>query len=145
MTDDIMFFGEYRHNIDAKKRLALPSKIRDCMSETMVMVGSLFSPCIALYPMDQWKIFWSKIDKLRETEKAVVRRAVFSRLCKTSCDSQGRILIPQNLCEYAHIDKNVVIVGADTYVEIWDADRWDQNRVGDESLSLSELLEKAGF
>ena len=71
MTDETMFFGEYRHNIDAKKRLALPSKIRDCMSETMIMVGSLFASCIALYPMDEWKRFEEKLNGLKETEKAI--------------------------------------------------------------------------
>ena len=57
----VRIFGEYRHNIDAKKRLALPSKIRDCMSETMILVSSLFAPCIALYPMEEGEKFEERL------------------------------------------------------------------------------------
>ena len=50
-------YGEFRHTVDAKKRLALPAKIRDNMSETMILVGSIFSSCIALYPLNEWEKF----------------------------------------------------------------------------------------
>ena len=138
-------FGEYRHTIDAKKRLALPSKIRECMTETMVLVGSLFSPCIALYPMDEWEKFEERLSTLSQTEGIMARRKIYSKLAEIGCDAQGRILIPQNLCEYASLEKNVVVVGTGSYAEIWDADKWKVEQELENDPELLEVLKRANF
>ena len=138
-------YGEYRHNIDAKKRLALPSKIRDCMSETMILVNSLFAPCIILYPMNEWLKFEERLGNLSETDGYEARREVYSKLAEVSCDAQGRILLPQSLCDEAGLEKSVVIAGAGTYAEIWDAALWDEDHKVDKKASIREKLNKANF
>ncbi|MBQ7160849.1 MAG: division/cell wall cluster transcriptional repressor MraZ [Clostridia bacterium] len=141
----VRIFGEYRHNIDAKKRLALPSKIRDCMSETMILVSSLFAPCIALYPMEEWEKFEERLDGLSQTDGVEARREIYSKMAEVQCDAQGRILIPQNLCEIAGLERNVVIAGAGAYAEIWDAGRWDEDHRIDKKPIILEKLDKANF
>ena len=138
-------FGEYRHTIDTKKRLSLPSKIRECMSETMIMIGSLFAPCIALYPMEEWEKFEERFDGLKQLDSVEARREIYSRMAEVECDAQGRVLVPQNLCDYAKLSKNVVIVGAGNYAEIWDADRWEAEHSVDKIPMILEKLEKADF
>lgn len=138
-------YGEFRHTVDAKKRLALPAKIRDSMSETMVMVGSIFSPCIALYPMDEWEKFEELLDGLKQTEGHPARRKIYSKLCEVSCDVHGRILIPQNLCEYAHLKRDVVVIGVGTFAEIWDSELWLEEQAEEEKPELLETLRKANF
>ena len=137
--------GEYRHPIDTKKRLSLPSKIRECMSETMVLVGSVFSPCIALYPMEEWEKFEARLEMLSQTEGVRARRKIYSLLCEIECDSQGRILVPQNLYDYAGFDKNVVIVGVGTYAEIWDSPKWEEEKALQNEPDLLETLARANF
>ena len=141
----IRIFGEYRHNLDAKKRLALPSKIRDCMSETMVMVGSLYAPCIALYPMEEWEKFEERLDMLSQGDAVDARREIYSKLAEVQCDQQGRVLIPLNLCEYAGLEKCVVVAGAGNYAEIWDQAHWDADHMTDKKPMILDKLEKAHF
>ena len=141
----VRIFGEYRHNIDAKKRLALPSKIRDCMSETMILVSSLYGPCIALYPMEEWEQFEESLYALSNRDGVEARRYIFSNMAEVQCDTQGRILIPQNLCQEANLERSVVIAGVGTHAEIWDADSWDEAHKIDMKPIILEKLDKANF
>lgn len=137
--------GEFKHIIDAKKRLALPAKIRENMTETMVLVGSIFSPCIALYPMDEWEKFEERLDHLSFTDGMEARRKIYSKLTEVTCDVHGRILIPQNLCEYAHLNRDVMVVGTGNFAEIWDIDLWDALQQKDDNEKIVAKLHDANF
>ncbi|MDW7675823.1 MAG: division/cell wall cluster transcriptional repressor MraZ, partial [Bacillota bacterium] len=96
-----------------------------------------------VYPMAEWKILEQKLKSLPFT-KADARafvRFFFSGATECELDKQGRILLPQNLRDYAGLDKDVVVIGVSARVEIWSKDKWDNYSLEAES-AYSEIAEK---
>lgn len=120
-----MFKGQYTYNVDAKGRVSIPAKLRKHISgeanETMVMTKGT-AACIDVYPLDQWQKFEQKLDALNpfDPTEAKFIRMILQYAHEDTMDSQSRILIPQNLLEYAKIEKEVLILGALKKIEIWD-------------------------
>ncbi|MDD3853361.1 MAG: division/cell wall cluster transcriptional repressor MraZ [Syntrophomonadaceae bacterium] len=122
-----MFLGEYQHSLDVKGRITIPSKFREQLLERFVATKGLDN-CIFLYPMDEWQAIENKLKSLPFT-RADVRsfaRFFFSGASELEVDKQGRVVLPGNLRDYAGIDKDVVIIGVGTRVEIWSNDSWNE-------------------
>jgi MraZ protein len=120
-----MFMGEYQHTIDPKGRLIVPAKLREGLGEKFVATKGLDN-CLFVYPMDEWKLMEQKLKSLpftRADARSFVR-FFFSGATECEVDKQGRILIPANLREYAKLDKDVVLLGVSSRVEIWSKDLW---------------------
>lgn len=139
-----MFFGEYCHNLDNKKRILLPSKLRSELGENVVMTKSV-DRCIALYPISSWNSFTSKIDSLPDIETRQVKRFLFSAAFETSVDSQGRVLIAPNLCEYASLGKSAKVVGVGDHIEIWNEEFWEKENNSENTAEIASVLIKLGF
>ena len=122
-----MFMGEFRHSIDAKGRLTIPSKIRNqCQGSIFVARG--FDGCLAFYTKEEWEPFCQKLLALPSNKKEV-RKAIRSTISSASeCefDKLGRINIPTNLRTLAGLEKECVIIGAGNHGEIWSQEKWDQ-------------------
>ncbi|MFZ3173143.1 MAG: division/cell wall cluster transcriptional repressor MraZ [Carboxydocellales bacterium] len=117
--------GEYQHTIDPKGRLIVPAKLREGLGEKFVATKGLDN-CLFVYPMDEWKLMEQKLKSLpftRADARSFVR-FFFSGATECEVDKQGRILIPANLREYAKLDKDVVLLGVSSRVEIWSKDLW---------------------
>lgn len=140
-----MIFGTYEHSVDKKNRMFLPAKVREYMGENIIMVKSLSGKCIALYPEAEWEKFEEKLEALPKITASDVFRKVYSSLSIVQTDANGRILIPQNLCEYAELEKNVVVIGVGTHAEIWS----DVNRAAqcekENSPDLLDTLREIGL
>lgn len=122
-----MFMGEYQHSIDAKGRLAVPAKFREALGEKFIATKGLDN-CLFVYPMEEWKVMEQKLKALPFT-KADARafvRFFFSGAIECELDKQGRILLPANLRDYGQLDKDVVVIGVSTRVEIWSKDNWSK-------------------
>jgi len=122
-----MFMGEYQHAIDPKGRLIIPVKFRDDLGENFVVTKGLDN-CLFVYPMTEWKNMEDKLKALPFT-KADARafvRFFFSGATECELDKQGRILLPANLREYACLDKDAVLLGVSTRVEIWSKENWEK-------------------
>ncbi|MGI6450323.1 MAG: division/cell wall cluster transcriptional repressor MraZ [Desulfitobacteriia bacterium] len=122
-----MFMGEYLHTIDSKGRLIIPAKFREALGDKFITTKGLDN-CLFLYPQDEWQNFEEKLKKLpisQPNARAFVR-FFFSGAAECEFDKQGRILLPANLREYAALDKDVVVVGVMSRIEIWDAERWKE-------------------
>ena len=122
-----MFLGEYQHTLDVKGRITIPSRFREQLLERFVATKGLDN-CIFLYPMDEWQAIENKLKSLPFT-RADVRsfaRFFFSGASELEVDKQGRVVLPGNLRDYAGIDKDVVIIGVGTRVEIWSYDSWNE-------------------
>ena len=122
-----MFLGEYQHTLDVKGRITIPSKFREQLQERFVATKGLDN-CIFLYPMDEWQAIENKLKSLPFT-RADVRafaRFFFSGASELEVDKQGRVVLPGNLRDYAGIDKEVIIIGVGTRVEIWSNDSWNE-------------------
>ena len=115
-----MFMGEYQHNIDSKGRLIVPAKFREGLGTVFVITKGLDN-CLFVYTNDEWKVFEEKIKKLPLTNKDVRKfvRFFFSGAIECETDNQGRVMIPQNLREYAGIKKEVISIGVSNRIEIW--------------------------
>ena len=118
-----MFTGTYQNSIDSKNRLIIPSKYRDQLGGHCMLTRG-FDRCLYIYAMDDYEVLVEKIKKLPQSDRDVRKfiREFFSNSEECHLDSQGRILIPQHLRDYAHITKNLITKGAMDKIEIWSAD-----------------------
>ena len=142
-----MFMGEYNHTIDAKGRLIIPSKFRELLGEEFVLTKGL-DGCLSIYPMDEWNAFEEKLRALPLTNKNARTFTRFFVAGATNCelDKQGRILLPPVLREYADLQKDVVLVGVLSRVEIWDKGRWLENTYDEDEMDdIAEHMAELGF
>ena len=127
--------GQYAHTIDAKGRLFIPAALRKELGQTFhITVGQ--DHCLSVYSDESWAAFMDKLKALSYNEVKKLR-ALFAYAADCEPDSQGRILIPAKLREYAGLTKEVVVVGSFDRAEIWSAERWAA--IEDEAFSTGAL------
>lgn len=121
-----MFMGEFQHTVDAKGRLIIPAKLREGLGERFIATKGLES-CLFIFPPAEWEAFGEKLRSLPLASGAAraFTRLFFSGATECEVDPQGRILLPANLREYAGLEKDVVVVGVSTRVEIWSKPAWE--------------------
>lgn len=142
-----MFIGEYKHNIDLKKRIALPSKFRANLSNSVVITRGL-DKCLFVYPMKTWEELAEKLGSMpigEATTRSFVRLMLAGAVDVTA-DSQGRVLVPDYLREYANLEKSVVVAGLFNRLEIWDENKWNEykQKAEENSDEIAENLGKLG-
>ncbi|MDP3771706.1 MAG: division/cell wall cluster transcriptional repressor MraZ, partial [bacterium] len=121
-----MFIGEYRHSIDEKGRLAVPTKYRERLSGGAVVTRGL-DRCLFIYPIDAWQELAGRLAKL-PLSKANTRsfaRFLLAGAMDVELDKQGRIVVPEYLRSFAGVRKSVVIAGLYNRMEVWDVDAWE--------------------
>jgi len=120
-----MFIGEHYHTLDTKGRLTVPSSFRKLLCENFVLTVGL-DECLIGYTFEKWTNFAEKIRQLNYNKKQIREfiRVTFSKAAILNFDSQGRVCIPKFLREYAHLKKDVVIVGLLDRFELWDRKIW---------------------
>ncbi|WP_097147918.1 division/cell wall cluster transcriptional repressor MraZ [Ureibacillus acetophenoni] len=121
-----MFMGEYQHSVDTKGRLIVPSKFREDLGTTFVITRGLDN-CLFGYPMDEWRKLEEKLKQLPMTKKdaRAFTRFFFSGATEVEIDKQGRINIPATLATYAKIEKECVVIGVSSKIEIWAKEAWE--------------------
>ncbi|SMC17739.1 MraZ protein [Clostridium acidisoli DSM 12555] len=136
-----MFIGEYQHGIDNKNRIIVPSKFREALGDVFILTKGL-DGCLYAYTIDEWKTLEEKLKKLPLTNRdaRAFVRFFFSGANEVNVDKQGRALIPQNLLEYASIEKDIVSIGVSTRIEIWSKEKWNQYNESD--INMDEIAEK---
>ena len=122
-----MFLGEYEHNMDDKGRLAIPARFREELGEGVVVTRG-FDRCLMGFPRPIWEQLAQQVSglSLGQGEARNLRRLLFSGAADMQLDRQGRILIPQNLREYAGLGDQVIVAGLNTHFEIWANARWNE-------------------
>lgn len=143
-----MFLGEYQHSLDSKGRIIIPSRFREELGSNFVATKGL-DQCIFLYTLEEWKVIEQKIHSLPFT-RADVRafaRFFFSGASELEIDKQGRSVLPTNLRNYAHIEKELMIIGAGSRVEIWSVEKWEdyQSIAASRFEEIAEKLVDLGF
>lgn len=121
-----VFIGEYRHNLDSKKRVIIPAKFREELGDLFIVTRGL-DGCLTVYTQAQWTELLEQLQKLPSTKKEsrLYVRSITSKATECECDAQGRIQLPSYLVSEAAIEKECVIVGVADHVEIWSSSRWD--------------------
>lgn len=145
---DKMFIGEFQHSLDNKGRLIIPSKFREGLGERFVLTKGLDN-CLFVYPLLEWHNFEEKLKTLPLTSRdaRAFVRFFFSGATECELDKQGRILLPANLREYSGIEKDAVVIGVSTRVEIWSSEEW--NRYNSDTImgydKIAERMEQLGI
>ena len=143
-----MFMGEYNHTIDAKGRLIVPAKFREILGDNFIVTKGL-DGCLFVYPNDECTRFEEKLKSLPLTNKNARQFTRFFLAGAAACevDKQGRILLPQVLREFASLEKDVVLVGVASRIEIWSRERWDEsmNTYDGDMDEVAENMESLGF
>jgi len=125
-----MFRGVQHINMDAKGRLAVPLRQRESLlaqSEGCVVITiDTQSRCLTLYPLPEWERIEAEIQSLPALNPAVKRfqRLMLGYAADIELDGNGRVLLPQSLRDYAHLEKKVVLVGQGNKLELWSEDQW---------------------
>ncbi|MEA1947468.1 MAG: division/cell wall cluster transcriptional repressor MraZ [Thermodesulfobacteriota bacterium] len=128
-----MFRGSFFHTIDSKGRIIIPAKFRDVIKaqeSNGVMVSRIDGGLVA-YTYDEWRNIETRILSLAEKSENMrrFRRVFIGGAFECACDKQDRILIPQNLRQYAELDKEIVLVGVLDHFEIWSRKSWDRENI----------------
>lgn len=146
-----MFRGRYRHALDAKGRLSIPSKFREVLAEQFDerLIVTNFDQCLWGYPVPEWRELERKVGALPQfmEEVKALQRVFISAAVECPIDKQGRILLPPELREYAAIDRDVVLVGMTKRIEIWSKERWGEifNAAQEKLESLGAKLAELGL
>jgi MraZ protein len=123
--------GQYEHGLDEKNRLFLPSRFREKSRGPEFIITQGLERCLFLFPMESWNDLAGKLAVLpiaNKSEERAFKRILLSAACQAEVDTQGRILIPQNLKDYAQISRDVVVLGVLKHVELWAKSEWDRYR-----------------
>lgn len=143
-----MLIGEYTHNIDAKKRLSLPSKWRKELGKDLVVTRGLDN-CLFVYPLKEWEKITQKIGQLPlgQADTRGFNRFFLSGAVEVEVDSVGRILVPDFLKVFAGLSEKVVLAGIHDRVEMWDEKRWIEykSRIEMQADALAEKLGEVGI
>jgi MraZ protein len=147
-----VFRGVNTLNLDAKGRMAMPSRYREQLSEQSdgkLIVTVDRDHCLLLYPLPEWEEIERKLVRLPSLNKQARRmqRLLIGHATDCDLDNNGRILLPQPLREFANLDKRIVLIGQGNKFEIWDEDQWNTKRddwlkeSDDDDLDLPDELE----
>ena len=136
-----MFIGEYEHSVDAKGRVIMPVKLREDIGEKFIVTKGL-DGCLFAYSYEEWTNFEEKLKTLPLTNKNArdFVRFFLSGAVECEIDKQGRFLIPGNLRTYAILEKEIIIIGVGTRIEIWNREEWKKYS-SDENISADEIAE----
>ena len=137
-----MFYGQARHTIDAKGRVILPSKYRDSLGESFFVLRG-FEKCLFIYDEAGFRELETKIKALPDSaDGGRLKRFVFNYTEQITNDKQGRFVVPPHLREYARLDKEIVVAGASSRIELWDVNEYKayEEKFDDNPESISDLL-----
>lgn len=120
-----MLIGEFQHNIDAKGRVIVPSKFREDFGERFYVTKGL-DGCLFVLSPAEWERLQNKVMAMPISKARGLQRFFFSGAAEVEPDKQGRILLPQQLRDYAKLTKDVTFIGASSRAEIWDSEHWNE-------------------
>ena len=143
-----MLMGKYQNSIDLKSRMIVPAKYRDELGFRCVLTRGI-DKCLYIYPMAEWDRFMSKLSAL-PTSDANVRafiRHFYANAVEGEIDKQGRLIIPQELREYASIEKDLVTIGILDKIEIWSKEEWGkaENKTELEPADFAQKMAEYGI
>ena len=142
-----MLIGEYKHTLDTKKRLSMPSKWRKELGKTLIVTRGLDN-CLFVYPQKEWQKITEKIGQLPlgQADTRGFNRFFLSGAVEVEVDSVGRILVPDFLKDFAKLKTKVVLAGIYDRVEIWAENKWEEykSRIEGQADQLAEKLGEIG-
>ncbi len=139
-----MLIGEYQHNIDAKGRVIVPAKFREDLGACFYLTKGL-DGCLFVLSAQGWQTLQERIAALPLSKARTLQRFFFAGAAEAQPDKQGRILIPQQLRDYAGLEKDVTFLGTSTRAEIWSTQKWEAFHAGLTEESIAEAMDLLDF
>jgi len=140
-----MFFGEYPYKLDEKGRVLVPPRFRQELKAGIVLTPGV-EPCIMAYPLAEWKKLATSVTSGSFTRSNLrkLNRATFATAFLETLDGQGRVALSPALREHAGIEEEVVVAGANTYLELWNREKWEQEKASsqEQAWQIIESLER---
>ena len=140
-----MFFGEFEYRIDEKGRVLIPPRFRKELKDGVVLTPGV-EKCITAYPLSEWKKVADalSIGSITQSKLRRLNRAIFATAFSLNIDGQGRIALPVPVRQYARIEEEVVIAGANNYLELWNKEQWEAEKAvsQEQTWQIIESLEK---
>ncbi len=141
-----MLYGDYQHTIDKKGRMAIPSKLRYELGDSFIICKGISGKrCLCIYSTEQWDKFVEKLGQLPFAKSSELKRFLYSGTFNVEFDSQGRILIPASLREFARLENEAHIIGMDTNLEIWNSELWQEENAEFTPESIASIVEGLDF
>ena len=122
------FVGTYKHALDAKNRIFIPAKFREKLGDTFYITRKLTTNSLVIYSEDEWDKKAEIIDNIADSVGEDIKELFYSEAIDPTPDSQGRVTLTPALIEYAKINKNVVIAGYGSYIQIWPEEVWEERQ-----------------
>ena len=136
--------GEFQHSLDAKGRLFIPARLWEELGEEFYLTLSM-DRCLSAYSGESWQYFSDKVNAMPYVKQRKMR-PLFAYAARCELDGQGRILIPQNLRDYAGLQKNVTVVGCNNHAEFWDSEAWKAvNAIETTPENIASVMEELEF
>lgn len=139
----VFFVGEYPRQLDERNRFILPAKVREKLSGIVYITRSPSERCLNLYTEEEWEIIAQKVRELptgTDRNAAMFQRRLFGKAMSCELDKQGRIPLTQELIDFAGLKKDIILVGSNTKLEIWDAQSWEEvNECIDDDIVLDGI------
>ncbi|MBQ7338575.1 MAG: division/cell wall cluster transcriptional repressor MraZ [Clostridia bacterium] len=140
-----MLTGEFRPTLDPKNRIFVPSKLREELGETFMIVRDTRVKCLKMYSLEGWAEFIRPIKEKRGEKSEMILRTLHSTAAQVTPDSQGRVLIPNKLIEFAGLEKTIVVIGCYDYAEIWSENGYDSMVASQDDDALRDAMEELGL
>lgn len=122
-----MFSGKAYHTVDAKGRLFIPAMYREELGQKFTVAKGFNEPCLVIYPQHEWESFIAQLTALGKDKSVVAfKRYMMMGANPTEMDAQGRIILSKEHREFAKLSKDVLVLGMDTNIEIWDSAALEQ-------------------
>lgn len=139
-----MLIGEFEHNIDQKGRIIIPSRFREDLGEQFVITKGP-DECLFVYSLEEWERLERAVKELPMSKARSLQLYFFSSASLAESDKQGRTVLPQNLRQFAKLEKQVAVIGASNHVEIWDLNLWNKKCAKLTPDVIMTAMEEMGF
>ena len=140
-----MLMSNYKHNVDGKNRLFMPSKFREELGEKFVIAQSIRDRYLRVYSIEEWEKYIAPIKLLQRKDSEAILRKLSGNSIEVSPDSQGRIILTPAMIEFAGITKETVIIGCGDYAEIWATEVYEEFMAQTDDSAAIEALEAYGL
>ena len=141
-----MFYGEFEYKVDEKGRVLIPPRFRRELKDGLVLTPGV-EKCLNAYPITEWiKLagILTTSGSLSPSKMRRLTRAIFATAFRLHLDGQGRIALPLPLRQHASIEDEIIIAGANNYLELWNKDEWEAEKAisQEQAWQIIESLEK---
>ena len=138
------FVGSYKHSLDAKKRIFIPSKFREDLGDEFYITRK-FDTYLSIYTAEGWREYVEKIERLPESDAVEIQDFLLGAAQKCTPDSSGRIILDDELARHAGISKNVVFVGVGKQIRIWAEETWNEREQTRDFAKIRDIMRQYGL